>query len=196
MNDMIYKEQVHREILREFPLCGRAPTVDELAEILGHMSVIDIHQALDELERDDAVFREEGRDEIVAAYPYSSRPTTHSVTFADGSKVWAMCAIDALGIHFMTGQNIAIDSIAAQSGLPIRIELKRGKVFRVEPSDVVVWRTARRSSETHDAITCCPGTNFFIPGGRERPKGEETGELISLPDAIERSINIFGDLLS
>jgi DNA-binding transcriptional regulator YhcF (GntR family) len=193
---MNHKEQVHREILRRFPLQGRAPTVEELADVLGHLNVAEVHQAIEELERDDAIFRDKGSGAILAAYPYSSRQTTHSVTFADGSKVWAMCAIDALGIHFMTEQDITINSVSPQSGLPIEIRMEGGRVSHVEPTDVVVWCAPRKNGERHDAVTSCPGTNFYSSvdahaDGKQKT-GEKTGQWLSLSDAIKRSIKSFG----
>ncbi len=196
---MSIKKQVHREIIREFPIRGRALTIDELAEILKHLSVADIRQALNDLEKEDAIFRDHKDGEIVAVYPYSPSKTKHRVTFDDGTKVWAMCAIDALGIHFMTKQDITIDSVSQQSGYAIRIRLEKGKVSQVEPSEIAVWNITKRKGERHDAITSCPGTNFIIhgetPGQCEQSNDMNNGELISLSDAIKKSIRFFGNLM-
>jgi hypothetical protein len=199
VTNITYKKQVHRQILKQFPLLGRPPTIEELTETLKHLSVADIHQALDELEKEDAIFIDHEHDRIVAAYPYSPSKTSHTVSLDDGTKVWAMCAIDALGIHFMTNQDITIDSVSLQSGRAIRIRLEKGRVTQVEPSNIAVWRAARKGSEMHDAITSCPGTNFIIlaevPEQSEQIKDNKNGEVISLSDAIKRSIDLFGSLL-
>jgi hypothetical protein len=192
--------QIYRMILTEFPRLGRGPTVDELHELLKHLNLADILNALDELEQEDAIVRDYEDGRIVAAYPYSSSETPHRVTFDNGTKVWAMCAIDALGIHFMTGQDITIDSTSPQSGLPVKIRMESGKALNVEPSDVVVWFAAKKKGELHDAVTSCPGTNFYSRGEAlwecKQKAGEKNGELLSLSDAIERSNRIFGNLLN
>ena len=42
----------------------------------------------------------------LVAYPFSGRPTPHRVRFADGHEVHAMCALDALGVAPMFGEQI------------------------------------------------------------------------------------------
>ena len=51
----------------------------------------------------------EGR--IAVAYPFSAYPTRHRVRIDDRVDVYAMCAIDALGMSAMLGANTRIDSI-------------------------------------------------------------------------------------
>jgi hypothetical protein len=47
--------------------------------------------------------------QITAAYPFSVLPTRHLVRIAGHAAVFAMCAIDALGISAMTGRPVMID---------------------------------------------------------------------------------------
>jgi hypothetical protein len=173
--------------------------MEELAQLLEIPDTGRLRGSLDELEKEDAIFRERETGRIVAAYPYSSVRTPHQVSFTDGTKVWAMCAIDALGIHFMVGQDITIETVSPRSGVPITIRMADGRVSSVEPRDVVVWRTDRRPQEAHDATTCCPGTNFFsskdVLEEWRRETGEIDGEVLSLPEAAKRGEIIFGRLL-
>lgn len=48
--------------------------------------------------------------DVGVAYPFSRRPSGHLVQLDRGPAVWAMCAIDALGIPVMTGRDAAIVS--------------------------------------------------------------------------------------
>ncbi len=196
---MSTKETVLKVVLENFPTLGRAPATPELTEMLETLEMAEVSQALVELERDDAIVREEGTGRIIAAYPYSDIETSHCVIFGDGVNVWAMCALDALGIHFMTKKNIIIESTCPQSGTQIKLRLENGQVTSLEPAEVTVWLAERKSGEKYDAITSCPGTNFFSSREALRDWKQQAGELkgqqLSLLDAIERSIRVFGHLL-
>jgi DNA-binding transcriptional regulator YhcF (GntR family) len=192
-------KMVLQAILEKFPSLGKAPTIDELSEMLKTLNITEISNALDELEREDAIFRDKKNGKIIAAYPYSSIRTQHRVTFVDGTKVWAMCAIDALGIHFMTGRDITIESVSPLSDLPIKIRLEKGQIAYVDPPEVIVWNTEKGPDEIHYAITSCLCTNFFSSGEilkewRQHTEGIK-GTALSLPDAIKQSKKSFGDLL-
>ncbi len=50
------------------------------------------------------------KGKIIAAYPFSIRPTRHRVELENGVTVSAMCAIDALGIPPMVNCNATIYS--------------------------------------------------------------------------------------
>jgi hypothetical protein len=47
---------------------------------------------------------------IISAYPFSGVPTAHQVLIGGRNLLYAMCAIDALGIPFMLGQGARIRS--------------------------------------------------------------------------------------
>ncbi len=196
---MSTKETVLKAVLENFPTLGRAPTIPELTEMLETLEMAEVSQALVGLERDDAIVREERMGRIITAYPYSDTETSHCVAFDDGVKVWAMCALDALGIHFMTGKNIIVESTCPHSGTQIKIRLENGRVTSVKPAEVTVWLAEKKPGEKYNAITSCPGTNFF--SSREtlhdwKQQAEElNGQQLSLLDAIERSIRVFGHLL-
>lgn len=70
---------------------------------------LDADSALDVFAREDLLNRD--RDgEIAVAYPFSGRPTAHVVRFPSGREVYAMCAIDALGIAAMLEEPITVNS--------------------------------------------------------------------------------------
>ncbi len=55
-------------------------------------------EAIDVLARLDLVYIERRVRLVSVAYPFSGFPTPHMVTLDGGVRVYAMCAIDALGI--------------------------------------------------------------------------------------------------
>lgn len=69
-------------------------------------------------------------------YPVSAYPTIHKVTLNDGRVLNAMCAIDALGVAFTFNQDIEINSICSSTGNEINIELKDGKINKINNNDL------------------------------------------------------------
>ena len=77
--------------------------------------------ALRRLAREDLVHHDPATGAILVAYPFSGRSTAHQVRF-DGREVYAMCAIDALGIAPMLDEAV---EIASFDPLSDRIEWRR-----------------------------------------------------------------------
>jgi hypothetical protein len=104
---------VHKAILHAFASTGRAPDAATLADAVpaGH----DLGVLLRELHDRDVLRLDEGGG-IRAAYPFSATPTAHTVVIAGGPTVFAMCAIDALGIADMLGRDVTITSADPASG--------------------------------------------------------------------------------
>lgn len=94
-------------ILRRFASRG-CPSNAELRAAAAEFG-LDADSALDVFAREDLLNRD--RDgEIAVAYPFSGRPTAHVVRFPSGHEVYAMCAIDALGIAAMFEEPITVNS--------------------------------------------------------------------------------------
>src|SRR5207253_7554575 len=113
--------ELHRAVLTAFAGSGTAPTVawiNDRASLLG----LDTRKALHDLDQADLVHTADGV--VTVAYPFSGVPTRHRVQFEDGPAVWAMCAVDALGIPAMTGRNVAIASTDPHSDEPIGISFQ------------------------------------------------------------------------
>lgn len=86
------------------------------------------------------------------SYPFSPTPTAHLVTWDGGPTVYAMCAVDALGISTMLGHPVTITTAEPDTGEPITV------VFAGATGD-----------------TCCPSVewtcgyiNVFTRRGRPR----------------------------
>jgi len=126
--------ELHRAVLRGFRDHGRSHR-DDLLPIAAALGV-DLDGALHRLASADLVHTAPG-GQIEIAYPFSGRPTGHTVHLAGHPPVAAMCAIDALGIPLMTGADGVISSADPDSGTPIRIQ-SRGDEWTWQPVTVVV----------------------------------------------------------
>jgi len=81
---------------------------DEIRKKLKISSVNIVNQTIEKLQKADILSIKGSK--IISAYPFSAIPTLHKVIFEDGHRVYALCATDALGIHFMLNENIAVIS--------------------------------------------------------------------------------------
>jgi hypothetical protein len=192
----VSERELYFWILRYFQTKGRPSDAEvrEAAERLG----IDPEQGLGTLAREDLVHR--GPDgEITVAYPFSGRPTAHRVRFGGGQEVYAMCAIDALGIAPMFGEQIDVESRDPVSGDEIRARVAPDGAAEWWPqSAVVVAGVLDRQSDS--CRGCCPVLNFFTsPANAERWLSEHPqvrGDMISLLEATAAGQAVFGDVLT
>jgi hypothetical protein len=182
-------------ILRQFATQGRPSSVDiyEAAERLA----IEAEQGLQTLAREDLVHR--GSDgEVTVAYPFSGRPTAHRVRFPDGHEVDAMCAIDALGIAPMFGEQVEVASRDPVSGDGIQARVAPDGAAEWWPQSAVVVAGAVRS-EGDACFGCCPVLNFFVSAANAERwldrHPEISGETISMQEAILAGRAVFGELL-
>ena len=182
-------------ILRRFASSGR-PGSDEARQAAARLG-LDLEDAFATLAREDLVHR--GSDgEITAAYPFSGRPTAHRVRFPDGHEVYAMCAIDALGIAPMFGQTVEIQSNDPLTGAAFQARVAPEGDATWEPeSAVVVVGALERAADS--CCGCCPVLNFFVSSeSAERWLAEHPhvrGQVISVEDAIAAGCAVFGDVL-
>ena len=86
----------------------------------------------------DLVFLDQG--EIAGAYPFSSQPTRHAVTIC-GQRIWAVCALDALGAGAMarSGAHVTTTCPICEARIDVTIG-RRGLALRaVSPISAVLW---------------------------------------------------------
>ena len=182
-------------ILRRFAERGRPSGAEtrEAAEGFG----LDAKSALATLAKQDLVHTER-EGEITVGYPFSGRTTDHVVRFEDGHEVYAMCAIDALGIAPMFDETIEIASQDPRTGERIEIELTPAGTGSWRPNGSVVVCGASGSGES--CCSCCPVLSFFA----SRENGERwlagrpdvRGYVMSMAEAIEAGRAVFGDVLA
>jgi hypothetical protein len=186
---------VQQAVLRHFAATGRAPETSVL-EAVAAQAGRTAGDALAELDQEDFLaLDEQGR--IRAAYPFSALQTRHRVRLASGTDVWSMCAIDALGISAMLGQDVVISSSDPVDGQPVTVTFTGGSTMW-EPQAAVVF-VGRRDGTGPAAALCCDTVNFFAHHAsaaqwqQEHP--EVTGQVVSQARAVEIGQQTFGPLL-
>lgn len=191
------EDEIRKYMLREFAANGRVPSTEKIMEELRLFSVDVVNQTIEKLQKYDIITR--NRDEIISAYPFSATKTRHRVIFDDGHAVYALCATDALGIHFMLGTDITILSECPECEKEMRIVVKGGKIESFNPDGIIEF-VSNRERGVCTAETLCPFINFFcsekdLKEWREKNSEYKNGEIYSLSDALEHGRIIFGDFL-
>jgi alkylmercury lyase-like protein len=190
------QRNLYRWVLRAFAEHGQPP-VDGLFAVASSLG-LDLEQTLARLAEEDLVHRDPRDGELVVAYPFSGTPTAHRVELDGGKEVYAMCAVDALGIPFMLGQPGEIRSRDPLIGSEINVRIEPGVALEWRPdAAVVLWGATGGNGPS--AATCCQFVHFFSSGENargylaERPR--LTGEILGIPVAAEAGKAIFGNLL-
>lgn len=187
---------VHQAVLRHFAVIGHAPQAGDLEEVAAAAGRT-AGEVLADLDREDFLHLDQA-DRIRAAYPFSATQTRHRVRLASGVQVWSMCAIDALGMSSMLGQDLTISSSDPVSGHLIEVTFSGGAVAW-EPAEAAVFDGCR-NGEGPAAVVCCDVLNFFAGRAsaeqwmREHPG--VTGQVITQDQAVETGARIFGPLLA
>lgn len=136
---------------------------------------------------------------VSVAYPFSGVPRGHQVQLADGPSVWAMCAIDALGIPQMAGGDATVTATDPQSADPVRVE-RSGPNWRWSPQSTTVLVAGAAMTGDAAALCACPHVNFYTSSTHAQASlanhPELTGELLLAQGAaIEYAGAVFGALL-
>jgi Alkylmercury lyase len=186
---------VHQAVLRSFVHTGSAPDMPSLAR---HAAPYEVSQVLAELADGDFLFLDPA-GQVTAAYPFSAVPTGHRVQISGAAAVFAMCAIDALGISAMTGRPAVIESTDPYTGEAVSVNVD-GATSTWNPVTAVVYvgRTAGQCAGP-SASVCCGTMNFFatqaaaLAWAASHP--EITGGILGQARALQTGIGIFGQLL-
>ena len=186
--------RLHQDILHAFLETGTSPNrqqLDDLASSAG----LDPDTALAELADADLVHIADGS--VVVAYPFSGVASDDRVQLDGGPSLFAMCAIDALGVLLMAGQDGVISSTDPRSGEPIRVE-RHGTTWKWAPSSAVVLAGLVQSCATA-AEGCCPHVAFYTDSQAAdlhlEAHPELTGAVLDQSEALELADLAFGPLL-
>lgn len=176
---------------------GERPTFAALAEQAERLG-LDPAQAARTLAEEDLVHADPRSGEIVVAYPFSGRPTSHLVRIDGGGEVFAMCAVDALGIPFMLEAPAETVSVDPSTGEEVWVRVVPGEGAWWEPEEaVVVWGADGTAGPS--AHACCAFVHFFA--SREsaerylQARPTLQADVLPMPEAIETGRTIFEDAL-
>jgi hypothetical protein len=191
--------EFHQCLLRAFVTEAGPPATAVVGRLAAELE-LDPQAALAVLAAIDLVHADPATGTISVAYPFSGRSTPYRVELAGGPAVFAMCAIDALGIPQMLDRDAHISSIDPASSRPISIEAHRG-VWRFAPVTTVVLdgRTAGAGDGTV-ADSCCPHINFHIDRAAadayRRAHPGMTGMQLDQAEAVQAAGRTFASLLN
>jgi Alkylmercury lyase len=112
------------------------------------------------------VIRLDEHGRVRAAYSFSGVPTPHTVAIDGGPTVYAMCAIDALGIADMLGRDITIASTDPASGQEINVTVHSGRASWTPGTAVVFVGSDHRRDRS--AVTAARQTPISRVPSRRR----------------------------
>ncbi len=182
------EDSVRRFILTQSPILGRIPYIDEIRKEFNRFQKEKVDAILSELDRVDAIHLNKDKTTIVAAYPFSGLETSHQVSLIikGFKRVYAMCAIDALGMSFMFDCDVSIVSLCHHCRERIEIEIKNKEIILLNPKDTVVWCDMEYSCCAADSL--CKNTNFFSSEKHfeewQRGRPIRKGNLLLIPEAF------------
>jgi hypothetical protein len=191
------EKAVHQAILRGFATIGHAPTASQLGPVTAGSgrAVDEVLAALHDL---DAI-RLTPEGQIAVAYPFSAQPTRHRVRIDDRVDVYAMCAIDALGMAAMLGADTRIDSTDVTNGHPVRVTTTGAGHTSWDPATAVVFIGADGVGEP-SAECCCDYLNFFTDQAAAAAwtaaHPHIPGQILSQAEAEQLGAQLFGPLLA
>ncbi len=129
-------------------------------------------------------------------FPFSAVPTRHEVRVGGDPSVFAMCAIDALGIPAMLGRPGLVSSRDPITGTTVTVEI-RGGDLRWDPPGAVVL--VGRAGDGPVATSCCRIIDFYVG----RAVAEQAlagpglrGVVVNVPEAHALGVALFGDQLA
>jgi len=189
-------DTIRREVLRQFPVLGGAPKEIEIAGKLGMTAQV-VGEALNELAQFDLLTLND-HGVIISAYPFSHVPTSHKVTLEDGRSVWALCAVDALGVSSMLKAPVTVTSTCFHCDAPIGITVNDARLIAKTPAGIYVWLSTKESCGC-TARTMCPLINFFCSAAHlkewREANRDEAGYALTLDQALKAGYLIFSDFL-
>ena len=186
---------VYQAVLRAFADAGGPPALGDLERVAGAYG-LDLAQTLAGLAAAD-VLGLDGQGRIRMAYPFSASPTAHQVAIDSGPCVYAMCAIDALGIPAMLHADAVITSSDPLTAAPVTITVAAGKASW-DPAGAVAFSGCAPGGGPAER-TCCGYLNFFAGPASAREwasqHAEVTGAVLDQAAAQALGAEVFGQLL-
>ncbi len=191
------EECVRRRVLERFAT-GATVNLSTLAE-RSRIAPAQIREILRRLAAADLLVLDGTGEIVLAAYPFSSIPTPHRVHLSD-REVFALCAVDALGVPPMLQKEVRISSQCGYCGASVEIQARPERVTRYFPTETRVWFPASEDDCCPIAESRCPNISFFCTSDHletwRSVNGQADGVVLSLLEAFEAGREIFGSLLA
>lgn len=193
------EDLVWRTTLRLYGDKGRPPRIDEIANGSG-VSEDRVRALLRKLQLRDLVGLEPGTNTIRYAYPFTQAETGHLV-WLRGKVLYALCAIDALGVGTMYRTDVTVQSTCRMCGEMVHVETSdEGRaLLSMSPAEAVVWYDFAYDGDAA-ASSCCPTIAFFCSSEHlqrwldEQIPGRQ-GVTLAMDEALEVGRAIFGPIL-
>lgn len=188
---------LHRQLLKAFLADGRPPRPAELRQLASVLGLAP-GEAMRRLADADLVHTDPVTGAATTAYPFSGVPTPHVVSVDGAPTLYAMCAIDALGIPLMVGRDAVISSVCPATGDTITVERRAG-TWLWQPATAVVV-TAGTGAGGPSLRCTCPFISFHVTAEhaaaylqRAAPAG---GRIVTQSEAVDAAEAEFGRLLT
>lgn len=135
------KEKKVRRYIMNYIIDNKKPfnyiiSENEIVKSLG-METSEYKSIIEELKKKIVISADEDHN-VNFIYPVSALPTNHRVSLEDGREFTAMCGIDAMGSSFAFKQDVTINSICAECGEAVAIEIKNGELVSFSPENLHV----------------------------------------------------------
>ncbi|MCH7973161.1 MAG: hypothetical protein IH949_04620 [Bacteroidetes bacterium] len=182
------ENEIRKFILTTTPALGQIPQKKEILAFINNLDEIELEYILKKLDDYDIIHLIDNNGTISVAYPFSNFKTKHLINFSDDNykSVFAMCAIDALGISFMLNKDIIINSECFYSNEKIKIEIMNNKYISINPQGTVVWYDMELSSCATDSQ--CQNLNFYSSkencNSWKKIEKSRTGYLLNMNEAL------------
>lgn len=173
---------------------GTAPALTAAADDAG-LTEVQARAALTRL-ADAELVAVDGDGHLLGVFPLSAVPTRHTVRLHDGRVLYAMCAVDALGVPAMLDQPGVVVSSDPITGQPVTITLTADRAEADPPSAVVLL--ARAGSGTPASVRCSV-IDFYADNHAARSALDTPGMkgvVLRIPDAVALGVALFGRLLA
>lgn len=194
------QDRVRTAILRGFAATARAPSAARLAEACA-LAPDELTAVLRELKDRDLIVLDRSGDTVTGAYPFTQSDTGHVVR-VNGVALFAMCAVDALGIGAMLGQDTKIESRCGGCGAPVRVETGEGGLSLTShaPDGAVVW-VGDLYAGGCGATSLCQTILFFcaddhLRAWRQAGRSDQDGCRLSVAEAHQVGTAVFGPMLT